>query len=116
LKADFPETCIVGVEPEDSAVLSGGQPGPTEIDGLGAGMIPDVLNVDILDRVVPVSNTHARRMARRLAREEGILAGISSGAAVHAAVEIAASMTAEKRVVVILPDTGERYMDAFLFS
>ena len=116
LKAAFPETRVVGVEPDDSAVLSGGKPGPTEIDGLGAGMIPDVLNVDILDRVVSVSNTQARRMARRLAREEGILAGISSGAAAHAAVAIAAAMTAGERVVVILPDTGERYMDAFLFT
>ncbi len=116
LKAKFPETCIVGVEPEDSAVLSGKQPGPTEIDGLGAGMIPDVLNVDILDRVVQVSNSQARRMARRLAREEGILAGISSGAAAHAATTIAAAMSPQERVAVVLPDTGERYMDSFLFS
>lgn len=116
LKAEYPETCVVGVEPEDSAVLSGGQPGPTEIDGLGAGMIPDVLNVDILDRVVPVTNTQARRMSRRLAREDGILAGISSGAAAHAATAIAASMSPDERVVVILPDTGERYLDAYLFA
>ncbi len=116
LKAEFPETCIVGVEPQDSAVLSGGQAGPTEIDGLGAGMVPDVLNVDILDRVVPVTNVQARRMSRRLAREEGILAGISSGAAAHAATAIARPMSPDKRVVVILPDTGERYMDAYLFA
>ena len=116
LKAEFPETCIVGVEPQDSAVLSGGQAGPTEIDGLGAGMVPDVLNVDILDRVVPVTNIQARRMSRRLAREEGILAGISSGAAAHAATAIARPMSPDKRVVVILPDTGERYMDAYLFA
>ena len=116
LKAEYPETCIVGVEPEDSAVLSGGQPGPTEIDGLGAGMIPEVLNVDILDRVVPVTNTQARRMSRRLAREDGILAGISSGAAAHAATTIAAAMSPDERVVVILPDTGERYLDAYLFA
>lgn len=116
LKAEFPETCIVGVEPQDSAVLSGGQAGPTEIDGLGAGMVPDVLNVDILDRVVPVTNIQARRMSRRLAREEGILAGISSGAAAHAATAIARPMSPDERVVVILPDTGERYMDAYLFA
>ncbi len=116
LKAKFPETCVVGVEPQDSAVLSGGQPGPTEIDGLGAGMVPDVLNVDILDRVMPVTNIQARRMSRRLAREEGILAGISSGAAAHAAAAIARPMSPDERVVVILPDTGERYMDAYLFA
>ena len=116
LKAAYPETCIVGVEPEDSAVLSGGQPGPTEIDGLGAGMIPHVLNVDVLDRVVSVTNTQARRMSRRLAREEGVLAGISSGAAAHAATATAATMSPDERVVVILPDTGERYMDAYLFA
>ncbi len=116
LKAEFPKTCIVGVEPQDSAVLSGGQAGPTEIDGLGAGMVPDVLNVDILDRVIPVTNIQARRMSRRLAREEGIIAGISSGAAAHAATAVARPMSPDERVVVILPDTGERYMDAYLFA
>lgn len=116
LKAEFPKTCIVGVEPQDSAVLSGGQAGPTEIDGLGAGMVPDVLNVDILDRVIPVTNIQARRMSRRLAKEEGIIAGISSGAAAHAATAVARPMSPDERVVVILPDTGERYMDAYLFA
>ena len=112
----LPEVLVVGVEPKDSAVLSGGQPGPTEIDGLGAGMIPPVLNMEVLDRVVAVSNTHARAMSRRLAQEEGILAGISSGAAAHAAVEVAVNLGEDRRVVVILPDTGERYLGAFLFE
>lgn len=116
LKGVLPEVLVVGVEPKDSAVLSGGQPGPTEIDGLGAGMIPPVLNMEVLDRVIAVSNTHARAMSRRLAQEEGILAGISSGAAAHAAVEVAVELGEDRRVVVILPDTGERYLGAFLFE
>ena len=116
LKKSRSDTLVVGVEPKDSAVLSGGQPGPTEIDGLGAGMIPSVLNTAILDRVIAVSNGEARKMTRRLAREEGILAGISSGAAVHAAVEVADELGPDRRVVVILPDTGERYLGTFLFG
>ncbi len=116
LKQSKSDTLVVGVEPKDSAVLSGGKPGPTEIDGLGAGMIPSVLNTAILDRVIPVSNGEARTMTRRLAREEGILAGISSGAAVHAAVEVAEELGPDRRVVVILPDTGERYLGTFLFG
>lgn len=116
LKKVRPETLVVGVEPQDSAVLSGGEPGPTEIDGLGAGMIPPVLNLEMLDRVIPVANTEARAMSRRLAREEGVLAGISSGAATHAAVEVAEGLGAAQRVVVILPDTGERYLGSFLFG
>ena len=116
LKGVRPEVLVVGVEPKDSAVLSGGQPGPTEIDGLGAGMIPPVLNLEVLDRVIAVSNTDARAMSRRLAQEEGILAGISSGAAAHAAVEVAAELGEDHRVVVVLPDTGERYLGAFLFE
>jgi len=107
---------VIGVEPADSAVLSGGEPGPTEIDGLGAGMIPDVLNTEILDRIVAVSNAEARTMAKRLAREEGLLAGISSGAAVHAAGLIAAELGPEQKVVTILCDTGERYLGSFLFG
>lgn len=116
LKSIRGDTFVVGVEPRDSAVLSGGEPGPTEIDGLGAGMVPPVMNVEVLDRVIVVSNTEARTMARRLAKEEGILVGISSGAAAHAAVEVAREMKPEQQVVVILPDTGERYLGTFLFG
>ena len=116
LKKQSPGIQIVAVEPADSAVLSGGDPGPTEIDGLGAGFVPPILNREVIDRIVTVSNGDARRMARRLAREEGILAGISSGAAVHAAVEHAASLPKGKKVVVIVCDTGERYLGSFLFG
>ena len=116
LKAERSQTLVVGVEPQDSAVLSGGEPGPTEIDGLGAGIIPPVLNEAILDRVIAVSNTEARQMARRLAREEGVLAGISSGAAVHAALQIAREFRKDDRVAVIVCDTGERYLGTFLFG
>jgi cysteine synthase A len=116
LKSIREDILVIGVEPRDSAVLSGGEPGPTEIDGLGAGMIPPVLNIEVLDRVIAVSNTEARTMSRRLAKEEGILAGISSGAAAHAAVEVAKGMRQEQQVVVILPDTGERYLGTFLFG
>ena len=116
LKSIREDILVIGVEPRDSAVLSGGEPGPTEIDGLGAGMIPPVMNIEVLDRVITVSNTEARTMSRRLAKEEGILAGISSGAAAHAAVEVARGMRPEQQVVVILPDTGERYLGTFLFG
>ena len=116
LKAEAPGTLVVAVEPQDSAVLSGGKAGPTEIDGLGAGFVPPVLNRKIFDRVIAVSNSDARRMSRRLAKEEGILAGISSGAAVHAAAEVAQSLSADSQVVVVVCDTGERYLGTFLFS
>ena len=111
-----PDVRIVAVEPQDSAVLSGGEPGPTEIDGLGAGMVPPVLNRELLDQIHPVSNTDARTMTRRLAREEGILAGISSGAAACGAMRVAAELGKGARVVVLLPDTGERYLGTFLFG
>ena len=116
LKQARPEMLVVGVEPADSAVLSGGEPGPTEIDGLGAGMIPPILNRDILDQVIAVTNVEARTMSRRLVKEEGILAGFSSGAATHAAFQVAEKMRPGQRVVVILPDTGERYLGTFLFD
>ncbi len=116
LKEASDDVEVVAVEPADSAVLSGGEPGPTEIDGLGAGFVPPVLNRDIVDRVVAVSNGDARRMSRRMAKEEGILAGISSGAAVHVAVDIARKRPAGQHVVVIVCDTGERYLGSFLFG
>ena len=116
LKRALPGVKVVAVEPADSAVLSGGPPGPTEIEGLEAGMIPPVLNTEVIDRVVAVTNTEARGMARRLAREEGLLCGISSGAAAHGAARVAQDLGEGEDVVVILPDTGNRYLSTMLFG
>ena len=111
LKQRRPGLYVVAVEPADSPVLSGGVPGPHKIQGIGAGFVPQVLDVEIYDEIARVSNYQAFAMTRRLAREEGILAGISSGAAAHAAVEVAGRPeSAGKLVVVVLPDTGERYL------
>lgn len=108
---------IIGVEPAESAVLSGGEPGPHGIQGMGAGFIPDVLDTDILDEVIAVSTEDAKATGRRLAAEEGVLAGISSGAAVHAALEVAGREEMRDRLIVtIIPDTGERYLSTDLFE
>ncbi|MBN2058358.1 MAG: cysteine synthase A [Candidatus Saganbacteria bacterium] len=108
---------IVAVEPSASAVLSGDPAGPHLIQGIGAGFVPDVLNRKIIDEIVQVSDEDAFVLARRLARDEGILAGISSGAAVAAAVKLAAQNKSKgKMIVVLLPDTGERYLSTALFK
>jgi cysteine synthase A len=117
IKARKPSLQAVAVEPADSPVLSGGKPGPHKIQGIGAGFVPEVLNQDIYDEVVQVSNDEAFAAARRLAREEGILVGISSGAALHAASVVAhRPENRGKMIVVILPDTGERYLSTDLFA
>lgn len=109
LKQHYGDVKIVGVEPATSAVLSGKAPGPHKIQGIGAGFKPKVLNMDIVDRIRPVSDEDAFAFAQRLAREEGLLVGISSGAACCAAYQLAEELGPGKNVVAILPDTGERY-------
>ena len=117
LKARKAGFMTFAVEPAASPVLSGGKPGPHKIQGIGAGFVPQVLRTDLIDEIIQVSNENAGAMARRLAREEGILAGISSGAAVWAAVEIAKRPEMKgKLIVVVLPDTGERYLSTWLFQ
>jgi len=116
LKDRKPDRKIIATEPADSAVLSGQEPGPHKIQGIGAGFVPDVLNVGIIDEIVKVSNQEAMEGARQLAEKEGILAGISSGAAIHAAVEVSKRPKSRgKTIVVILPDTGERYISTEVF-
>jgi cysteine synthase A len=117
LKAKKPSFKAIAVEPEGSPVLSTGKAGSHKIQGIGAGFVPDVLRRDLIDEIVTVSNEDAGITARRLAKEEGILAGISSGAAVWAAVKVAQRPeNAGKLIVVILPDTGERYLSTWLFQ
>ena len=117
IKKRKPGFKAIAVEPDASPVLSGGAPGPHKIQGIGAGFIPQVLNKDIIDEVIRVTNDNSGEVARRLARLEGILAGISSGAALWAALEVAKRKENKgKVIVVILPDTGERYLTTWLFQ
>ena len=116
IKSRKPSFKAVAVEPADSPILSGGQPGPHKIQGIGAGFVPDVLNTKIIDEIVTVTNEQAFETARKLAALEGILCGISSGAAVWAAMEMASQVENKgKQIVVILPSTGERYLSTDLF-
>ena len=117
IKPRKPSFQAIAVEPMDSPVLSGGKPGPHKIQGIGAGFVPDVLRKDLIDEIIKVTNENAGIMARRLAKEEGILCGISSGAATWAAVEVAKRPENKgKLIVVVLPDTGERYLSTWLFQ
>jgi cysteine synthase A len=117
IKKKKPGFKAIAVEPAGSPVLSGGKPGPHKIQGIGAGFIPDIMKLELVDEIIKVTNDDAGVTARRLAKEEGILAGISSGAAVWAALQVARRPENKgKLIVVILPDTGERYISTWLFQ
>jgi cysteine synthase len=117
LKPRKPALKMIAVEPEDSAVLSGGRPGPHRIQGIGAGFVPEILDTGVIDEIVRIGNETAMRTAREAARREGLAVGISAGAALAAAIEVGARPEmAGKMIVVILPDFGERYLSTALFD
>jgi len=117
IKERKPDFKAIAVEPVDSPILSGGKPGPHKIQGIGAGFVPDILNTKIIDEIIQVSNENAFKTAKRLIKEEGIFCGISSGAAAHAALDVASrAENKDKLIVVILPDTAERYLTTVLFE
>nr|WP_143216274.1 cysteine synthase A [Ferroacidibacillus organovorans] len=116
LKREIPNCKIIAVEPTDSPVLSGGNPGPHKIQGIGAGFIPSILDVKLLDRVIQVRNEDAFEMARAAAKQEGILVGISTGAAIFASIQVAKELGRGKRVLTVSPSNGERYLSTALFQ
>ncbi|MGI2329743.1 cysteine synthase A [Planococcus sp. YIM B11945] len=116
LKENYKDILIVAVEPTDSAVLSGGKPGPHKIQGIGAGFVPAVLNTEIYDEIIQVTNDQSYDTARRAAREEGILGGVSSGAAIYAALQVAKRLGKGKKVLAIIPSNGERYLSTPLYQ
>ncbi|MEQ2529004.1 cysteine synthase A [Robertmurraya yapensis] len=116
LKEAYPDIKIYAVEPTDSPVLSGGKPGPHKIQGIGAGFVPTVLNTEVYDEVIQITNDEAFEYARRAAKEEGILGGISSGAAISAALKVAKELGKGKKVLAIIPSNGERYLSTPLYS
>jgi cysteine synthase A len=116
LKENYPSIKIYGLEPADSAILSGGKPGPHKIQGIGTGFVPDTLNTNIYDEVITVKNEEAFETARRAAKEEGILGGISSGAAISAALKVAKELGKGKKVLAVLPSNGERYLSTPLYQ
>lgn len=117
LKSRNPKVQVVAVEPSDSPVLSGGNPGPHKLQGIGAGFVPEVLNTSVYDEVFPVTSEEAYAGGRLMGRSEGVLVGISSGAALHAAIEVAKRPENEgKTIVVLLPDTGDRYLSTPMFT
>jgi cysteine synthase len=116
LRENYPNVKIYAVEPSDSPVLSGGNPGPHKIQGIGAGFVPDILNTDVYDEVITVQNEEAFDFARRAAKEEGILGGISSGAAISAALKVAKQLGKGKKVLAVIPSNGERYLSTPLYQ
>jgi cysteine synthase A len=116
LKKEIPSLRFYAVEPMESAVLSGGRPGPHRIQGIGAGFVPEIFNRNVVDGLMTVSYEEARLATRRLAEQEGILCGVSSGAILHGACKVAQELGRGKRLLAILPDTGERYLSTELFS
>lgn len=116
LKEHFDQVKVYAVEPVDSAVLSGGEPGPHKIQGIGAGFVPDVLDTDVYDEVVQISNDEAFEASRHAAQNEGVLGGISAGAAIAAAKKVAKELGKGKKVLAVLPDSGERYLSTALYE
>lgn len=116
LKETYPDIQLVAIEPEASPVLSGGEPGPHKLQGLGAGFVPETLDTEIYDEVITVGNETAMETSRRVAKEEGILGGISSGAAIYAAIQKAKELGKGKTVVTVLPSNGERYLSTPLYN